>query len=365
MPKVNREEFLRHLEAVEPGLSKRDLVEQSSCVVFTAGVMTTYNEEVCCRAKSPLNGVVGAVAAAPLMALLRKMPDDVVTVTCENKVMRVLGGGRRELRVRMDAEITLPVGSVERPKKEDWRPVPEGFFDAVSLVEQCAGKDQAEKGLTCVHIHPKWVEACDRMQLARYAVKTGVAQPIMVPRDSLKGCLSLDMTRMAETEAWVHFRNPTGLVYSCLRYLEPYPDLLKYIQDAKRGAKPLTLPLGMAEVISRAEEVVRDQDEKEKQVLVELKAGRVRLRGIGVKAEYREWQKAKYHGPDLAFLINPKLMTEITARHTECTINAASLRIDGGRWVYVTSLGSPEEKRAAAEDTAEKAEPHDEPKGEE
>jgi hypothetical protein len=37
------------LKAVEPGLSQRDVVEQSSCFVFKNGYVYTYNTEVFCR----------------------------------------------------------------------------------------------------------------------------------------------------------------------------------------------------------------------------------------------------------------------------------------------------------------------------
>jgi hypothetical protein len=69
MNRINREEFLRNLESVEPGLSPREILEQSSCFIFQKGWIKTFNDEVACKIKSPLK-LEGAVQAAPLLAIL-------------------------------------------------------------------------------------------------------------------------------------------------------------------------------------------------------------------------------------------------------------------------------------------------------
>ena len=77
--KINREELLNQLESVQPGLSIREIIEQSSCFVFQDGKVITYNDEIFCSQKTPLK-IKGAVLAAPLIALLRKMVETEVDI---------------------------------------------------------------------------------------------------------------------------------------------------------------------------------------------------------------------------------------------------------------------------------------------
>ena len=62
--KINREELLNQLESVLPGLSTREIIEQSSCFVFMNKEVITYNDEISCSHKSRLD-IEGAIVATP------------------------------------------------------------------------------------------------------------------------------------------------------------------------------------------------------------------------------------------------------------------------------------------------------------
>ena len=155
MPKVNRMELLNVLASVHPGLSKREMVEQSSCFVFTKGRVITFNDEIACSHKTSLK-IEGAVQAEPLLAILRKLGEEDVDVKVDKGEFRFTGKRRRG-GVSMESEILLPVDSVDFPSKDQWKSFPAEFSDGISLVEKCCGKDESTFSVTCVHIYPKWV----------------------------------------------------------------------------------------------------------------------------------------------------------------------------------------------------------------
>ena len=53
--KINRMNLLNVLESVHPGLSKRDMVEQSACFVFQGGRVITFNDEIACSLETELS----------------------------------------------------------------------------------------------------------------------------------------------------------------------------------------------------------------------------------------------------------------------------------------------------------------------
>jgi len=333
MSKVNREELLRELESVLPGLSTREIIEQSSCFIFKDGQVKTFNDEISCSYKTSLN-IEGAVVALPFISILRKIPDEnieiVVNKTKDNLIIK---GKSKRTKIRMEKEILLAVENIEDPG--DWFELPVEFADAVSVVQHCAGKDQTKFKMTCIHICPKWVEACDNFQAARYKVPVGCSKDFLVRKDSLKHIVSLNMTEISETESWVHFRNPAGLILSCRRFIEDYPSLKDVLKI--NGIKTL-LPKGIKEICERGEVFSVDNAE-ENEITVSLLPNKLKIVAEGVNGKHTEFSKIKYKGAELSFTISPKLLAELVQKHNEVILSKSMLHIKVGKFNYVTVLG--------------------------
>lgn len=334
---VNRADFLAVLESVAPGLSRRESVEQSSCLAFRGQEVLTYNDEVACRAPHGIgHDLQFAVKADPVMKLLAKLDEDRVTLQQVENTL-VVGGKRKQTKIALEAAVTLAVDSVERPEPDAWKALHPDFSDAIGVVMESAGKDETKFALTCVRLAKKWMETSDAVQCTRYRLRTGVDEPVLVRRDSLKHVLPLDMTEMALTDEWVHFRNPSGLVVSCRKYPDTFPvDLTPLLEMEGEAA---TLPKDLERTVERAD-IFSSLTADQNRVTVTLKPGKMKIVGSGDAGEHTEWPKVKYNGPEITFLIAPKLLIALTKRHTECVVSDTRLKVDGGRWVFITSLGA-------------------------
>lgn len=330
--RVNREELLAKLQSVQPGLSQHEIIEQSSCLVFHDNEVMTFNDEVACRAaiKLPLEG---AVQAKPLLDLLVKMSNDEINLKMTEEEL-IVKGGTESAGIRAEKEIMLAVDSIEKPEK--WNPLHENFNDAIDIVSACAGRDESKFNTTCVHLHPKWIEACDNYQATRYHMETGMDEPILVRRESIKHASALGMTEFSVTTNWIHFRSASGLIMSCRRFSNDYPELTKVL--AFEGEKA-TLPKDISEAIEKAEIFSANNTDND-QVLVILQAGKMWIEGTGAWGWYKKrWEMPSYTGKPIKFLIAPKLLSEISKRHNDCFISPNRLKVDGGHWTYITCLG--------------------------
>ena len=346
--KVNRAELLKSLEAVQPGLSPKDIVEQSASFVFTEdGLVTTFNDELAVRRKSSLpKGFRAAVTAAPLLAILRKLPDDDLEVE-EAEGELIFSGKKRKAGIRMDAEIILPIDKVEKP--EEWRKLPEDFISAIKVVQDCATKDETHWILTCVHIHPKWLEACDNYQITRFKLKTGFEKPCLVRRDAIKHVTMLEMTEISETPHWFHFRNGTGLTLSCKRHMEEYPDTSGILSQDGNDWYPAKLPRGLADAVERSE-IFSAEDADNNVVQVELfPSGKARIKAIGNTGWYQEVKSIEYSGAQLNFRIAPNMLVKIVKEHNDCLVSADKIRVNGGKFTFVSCLSNNEEPKKEKE----------------
>lgn len=335
--RINREKLLQQLGTMQAGLSTRETVEQSSCFVFKDGRVYTYNDEIACQQDAPLLKFTGAVPAAPLLSLLQKMTEDFVDVRLsKDKSQIIIKGKRKRAGIRADKTLSLPIENVEVPG--EWRPLLEGFVEAVQIVGQCAGTDESQFVLTCIHIHPKWVEACDNYQITRYRLETGVEIPFLVTQAALKYIAASDMIEISETENWAHFRNVDGMILSTRRYVEEYPDFTKVL---KSKGEPTVLPKGLAAAAEKAMVFSAEHIETDR-IAIRLEPGKVSLRGEGPHGWYRETKKATYNGPAISFFVSPKLLIKLIEQHNQCEVAARRLIVRGDHFKYVACLQEQE-----------------------
>lgn len=340
--RINREEFLKQLESVLPGLSTKEIIEQSSCFIFKDGEVNTYNDEIACSQKSLLE-IEAAVPAVPLISILRKLQEDELEIGVNDENTELLiKGKQRRVGINMEAEITLPIDAVDKPKK--WKKLPEDFADAVAIVQSCAGGTKSVKSWApFINIAPEYLEASDEYQATRFKITTDVSKSILVRGESIKHILNLDMTKFSETKHWIHFRNSTGLTLSCRYFIEDYPsdDLTKIL---KVKGKKLVFPNGLKDEIERAE-VFSSENVEGSLIKITIKSNKFKIKGLGALGWY-EWgpKKSEYDGKPLEFNIPTKLLSELVQKYNKCKVSANRLKVIGKKFVYVTVLGMIEGK---------------------
>lgn len=331
--RVNRTDFLQILNRVQPGLSVRAFIEQSSCFVFEKGWVITFNDEICCRTLTGLpHEFKGAVKAEPLLRLFTAMSDDEVHLEPTKAELRVYGV-RKQAGVRMESEILLPHNMIAQPKK--WVVLPEDFGAAIEPVVETAGTNEEEFICTCVHLHPEFLETCDRQQVTRYNMEIGLTSPVLVRAKSLLPVATLGVTKMGQTENWIHFRN-TMLVYSCRIHVGEFFNTDPYLDV---NGTPATLPMCADEAVNGGE-IFSGDDKKNDRVLVMLTDGKMTLRGEGLSGWFESACEMSYHGPDVSFRVSPKRLKQLVKKTSECTIGEGRLWVLGERWSYATSLGA-------------------------
>ena len=328
--KVSREEILKQLESVLPGLSPREVIEQSSCVVFKDDRVYTFNDEVSCSQECCLS-IQGAVQAMPFVSILRKMKEEFLEITVEEEELKIKGKNKKA-GIRMETEIQLPIDSIEQPKK--WRKLSDSFSEAVGMVKRCASKDETKLLLTHLHITPNWIEACDNFQAARYLIETGLKKSVLVRKDSLKFVESLEMIKYSITKNWIHFKNVIGLVFSCRKLVEEYPELDHLF---KVKGEDTTLPKGLTEAIERAEVFSNDNAEDD-QIVVRIKHDKIKIQGEGATGWFTEIKKAKYKGKSIGFAISPDLLKELIEQHNVCQVSEKCIKMQMGKFTYIASL---------------------------
>jgi len=340
MQTIDREKFLHDLELLQPGLSAKEIIEQSGCFIFKNGNITTFNDDIACTLATDLN-FTGAVQAKPLLELLKKIKDKVIEIDVSEKSL-IIKGRRKEAAIRMQADIILPIDDINIPEKDTkWKSLTDGFCEYVGVVYQCASTDESLFALTCVHICPDYIEACDNAQLIRYDIKTKFNNPVLIRREAMMHIAHLDVNSFVETDSWVHFKNAACLIVSCRKHVDEFPTEIDNVLNVSGDKVILPDKIGAAADIAGIFSSSKDKDDA---IEISLQPNRVKIKGEGHNGYYTETQKLKYDGPNLKFLISPAMLHEVTRKQSECEINKTCLKIDSGKFVYITRLDAVEDE---------------------
>lgn len=350
---VKREELIKQLVSVIPGVSGQDILEQSSCFVFLDGRVITFNGDVACWNTCCLKKFRGVVQAKILLEILKARPEETLNLSVEDKKLIIRGNGsnNRISRITMESEITLPFKEVREPK--EWNALPPDFLEAIESVHRCCGNDQDHLE-TFIHITSKCVEAVGEHQVGHFRTELLLEKDVVVHKDSIKHIVPLGMTEYGLTRKWMHFRNAGGVVLSCLRWPgeEDYPNTAKVLSTPK--GKRFDLPRSLYKAILRAS-IFSKENPEDTDIQISLKANKIRCKGMGTLGEHLESHKVQYNGPDILFTISPALLSDLCHRHNEAWITSNTLTVKTGKFTFVTALGvedtsAKKEDRPAKED---------------
>ena len=331
---IDKQELLNQLEMVSPGLSKRDIIEQSSCFIFKNKHVITYNDEISCSHPTELN-IEGAVVSEHLLLLLRKINHQEIGCHVEGNELVIKRKNGRS-KIRMEEKILLPYKSVNKP--EIWHRLPEDFLEAIKIAKACASTDQSLFALTCLLITPKHIDACDRQQACQYKIKMPIKKKFLIRRESITHLTTMDVSHMSESKDWVHFKNDSGLVISCRRYsnIEDFYPLDKILEPM--GTK-LTMPKGIKDAIETSDIFVGEGPGEDGRVHIKLKANKIYVKGKCLDGENVEMRRSKYKGKDLSFVITARLLLEFTEKFQTCLVSSKKLCVKDGNFLYATSIG--------------------------
>jgi len=332
--KIEVAELTSILQAVAKGTSPKDILEQSTCFIFSDGEVVSYNDSV--SVSHPLDvGFEGAVNAAKLLGVLEKISGTAILSVKKGSLS--LKCGKVEASVKMEAEILLPIQDVEIP--EEFRALPKGFLAALLTCWPSTSADMTREILTCVHIKDKLVESCDNFRATRTFLKKSIKGDLLIPRNVIAMLNSLKVDAYAAEGGWLHFGNPAGCVISCRTYSAEYPTKeISALFDIGEGTK-ITFPQELGDMVDRVgimAEAVFDQDRK---VTVTVSEGSIRVKGEGALGWLTEDRKCSYKGKqEVSFSIHPRFLQHATERNMEAVVESNRLKITGEGFEHIVGL---------------------------
>lgn len=337
---LNKKELLEALEIVKPGLSTKEIIEQSTSFAFIKNRVITYNDEI--SISHPVKGLklTGAIKADEFYKLLSKLKGDEIEMDIQESEV-LLKAGKARAGITLQQEIRLPLEEVNKP--EDWKVLPEKFCHHLRFAMGACSNDMSRPILTCVNIKSDGtVEASDSYRLvkAKCPKKTGV-ETFLLPATSASHVVKLQPTQICLGNGWVHFKTEVGTVLSCRVFEDNFPDITPHL--GVKGTK-VEFPKTIKDVLERASVFAKRDHFLDEQINITIGGNRIKVKGESSAGWFEEECNMRYDKNPVTLLITPYLIQDILNETHECIISDGKIKFEGEDWVYVALLRMPKNR---------------------
>lgn len=334
---INRGTLLAKLNETIIGVSTKEMLEQSNNFVFTGGKIITFNDDIMCRADSPLDFDV-VVNATEFMELISKLPDDEITVMLAEGEILVKGKNKKYGLVA-STEVTLPYNVVPSPEK--WHKLGEGVMGVLQQAGRVCGNDDGKFLSTCVHVTPDRVESCDNLRMFRQNGPTGFPGEVLIPAHSILELDKTEMSRVSICKGWLYFRTTGGTEIACRCYHAEYPDVGALLE--MDGAEKVTLPANLGEMIERAE--IFNPADQEAMIGVKISENEMTITSRKESGWCKERKSIEYTGRALDFEISPKFLVEVLKKTRDVVVDERKMSLAGQSFSFVVCLRAKAEEK--------------------
>lgn len=328
--KVNRTEFIKALKAVQPGVSKKDLIEQSDNLIFKDGFVMSFNDEVAVYHPMEL-GITGAVKADELMKILGRIKSEEINVEIKDSEF-VISTKSSMSGISFSPEIKVPFDEFAPPEK--MMKVNDGFMTGLTACASVACHDYTEPLLRYICIKGGVMYASDSYRAIRHSSGIKSKELFYVQSSIVSGLESFRPVAMAKKDSWLYFKNSEGALF-CTRTIEEESFPVTDEMFTKTG-KVVPLPEEISEAVESAE-VFTSQRKEEASVSVRIKDGTMILKGEGEYGWFK--QKFKIESKEqMSFEVSPEVLREAVRMGNSLMLCQDSVIIATESFIYVAGL---------------------------
>jgi DNA polymerase III sliding clamp (beta) subunit (PCNA family) len=330
---INKEELLKALAIVKPGLSNKEIIEQSTSFAFIEGRVVTYNDEISLSHPVTALTITGAVKADELYLLLNKIKSTDIEIEIQESEI-LLKAGRIKAGLTLQHEIKLPLE--ELGVIDNWKKLPTNFCKHLKFAASCCSNDMSSPILTCVNVKKDGLmEGSDGYKLLKATLnKPMPVNDFLLPVSAAMHVIKLEPTHVATGDGWVHFKAEETIL-SCRVFEDVYPDVSAILE---MKGKEVNFPKTFEEVLDRAAVFSKREHFLDEEVLVTIGENRVKVRGKSDSGWFEESANMKYEGKPIDVIITPYLLRNILKETLVGLVSDKKIKFKGEDWVYVVML---------------------------
>jgi len=345
---INVQDLLTKLDAVAPGLSKKEILEQATHYIFSGERIITYNDKI--SVSTPYTEITESfsVKAEDFYKILKGISEETAFFQLKDNMI-TLATDTTEAELAITTEETTVVElykslDIENQKSKKIKD-PQDFITALDFCKFCASKDLTADALFCVCIEGTKVMAADDIRVSVYTLKEKFPK-MLIPATMLGELTTYPLKEYAVADSWTHFFMENGTCFSCRTVDDDYPNMEDFLNETTESDEvtPVDLPKELKPVLETVIPMCKGDSEMEKVVEVHYNNKQIIL--IAEKETGKLKKTVKYNsGIDISFMINPIFLKDIMSRCDQFNLigDRSVIHFSAGSFNHIISVEIPEE----------------------
>jgi len=276
--KIQKEDLLEILEAVKPGLAKKEIIDETGNFVFTGTGLFTYNDLLCIA--YPLeSGLDVSIPSEEFYKIVKRLKKGILTLNVANQKLKLRAKNTTaELAVITETELPGFIGRIKIPPKtsKKWKDLPEELVEGMLWCSFTAMKSNVIPTLSGIYVTGNMVLTSDELRVSKYTLEKTSPFTFLLPHETFKTIESFEPSKFHVGKDWAFFMNDAGVIV-CSRVLpaESYPHTELSAQFSIGRSKALTLPNDLLTALDLGEVLAEGGIPEEKRVDLEIKSKQI------------------------------------------------------------------------------------------
>lgn len=341
--KIDVKQLIRILDSLRPAIAKAQMVEQASHYIFSGTNITTFNDRICISHPFSSDHVF-SVEGDDLFKSLRTIKEHEADMWVEDNTLIVQSP-------KTSVELSTVVGDRSAEKmiagigldNLEWTALPADFTQGLGICAFTASDDATKRNLTAVHVCQNFMESSDDLRITEYIIE-GDMPEVLIPKKAAVEIAKFDPKEYCLTDAWIHFRTDTGLIFSSRIIKETFPDCSAFFDV--QGTE-VRLPLELKEIAKEVSFMCEGKTDVDINITLVITKNNCRVEAKKTRGRLSKDIEMVYRKDDtVKIIINPDFLIEAISRSPVVTIS------DGGcvalfqseRFRHVIALATEEPK---------------------
>jgi hypothetical protein len=218
---VNREDLLDVLNLVRPGLSQKEVIEQSNHFIFNKDEILAYNDELLISYPFDIE-LQCTVDASLFLKLISRMTSQIVAIELKKDRLEVWNEKTSaHMPIIKESEIFEYIQAVTKGLQEaDWHRLSQDFIDGLRLCAFSAETDRTLGTLTCVRVEGEDIMSGSKSRVSWYKMDKKVDEDFYIEAALIEELSKYeDISSYTLSKAWAHFKSEGGVTFSARRVI--------------------------------------------------------------------------------------------------------------------------------------------------
>ena len=314
--KIKRESLLNAFNAVQPGLAKKEIIEQMAHFIFTGQHLITYNDKVCVSYPFETDFKC-SVYAGDFYKIISKIKSEIIDL--EHKNDSLIAKSKRttiKMTTIVEDEVSELLSNLEDQIKEEWTSLPDNFLEGLYLCMFSASKDQTQGTLVCVKVEGDLIQSTDSIRISQFQM-SGEVEKMLISASAIPALKGLGVTNYHISKSWLHFLNDNNVRISIRTVHGEFPDSSKFFK--MKGTR-LKLPSELKDALETVGIMAEGDITTDKVVNVVIDNQQMILTSKKERGSIEKIVPIKYNRDKIEFTSNPVFLAQILGNATKMTI---------------------------------------------